>query len=231
MKKAALSLVLFSLLFIPAVHASESVNTIWQSANSEVYGTKAGGMLGRGVLNIATCFVDLIVHVVDGTKQGPPLVGTMTGLGSGLGCTALRVSSGALDVVTFWVPDFNGFGFGKGTKNIRNDPVFGIITASYHVSCSGACYCFFMIFKIVGVEKRATVRFNNNFCSRLACAVGVVTTELIGFFVGIIFFEVPVNFISSNNDCNTFFFQKLQGIKNVCCSHHICFECFNRRYI
>lgn len=83
--------------------------TIWDMAKSEEYGKKSVGMLGRGFVNVATCFVDLIVHTVRETEQGPPLVGTLTGLGSGIGCTALRVSSGALDVVTFWVPGFNGF--------------------------------------------------------------------------------------------------------------------------
>jgi hypothetical protein len=42
------------------------------------------------------------------TKNGPPVVGTMTGLGKGLGCGLVRFGSGAVDIFTFWVPGFNG---------------------------------------------------------------------------------------------------------------------------
>ena len=117
MKKAATFLLLFFLVLTPAVFAADAVDNVWQAANSEVYGTKLGGMLGRGLLNIATCFVDVIVHTVEGTEQGPPFVGTLTGLGSGIGCTALRVTSGALDVTTFWVPGFNGFPVSRSYSN------------------------------------------------------------------------------------------------------------------
>lgn len=90
---------------------------VWNMAQSEKYGRKMGGMLGRGFINVATCFVDLLVQTVEGTKSGPPFVGTLTGLGSGLGCTALRVSSGAVDVLTFWVPGFNGFPISRSYSN------------------------------------------------------------------------------------------------------------------
>jgi len=116
MKKAAIFL-LFSLLFIPNLWAESSGGDIYEAANSPVYGTKVGGMLGRGLLNAVTCFVDVIVHVVEGTKQGPPLVGTLTGLGSGIGCTALRATSGVLDIATFWVPGFNGFPVSRSYSN------------------------------------------------------------------------------------------------------------------
>lgn len=118
MKKAAIFfLLLFSLVFTPSLWAQQAVDNVWQAARSEVYGTKFGGMLGRGLLNVATCFVDVIVHVVEGSKQGPPVVGSLTGLGSGIACTALRVTSGALDVVTFWVPGFNGFPVSRSYSN------------------------------------------------------------------------------------------------------------------
>lgn len=100
-----LMIMLAAVLFVPRAFADGDV---WEAAESEQYGTKFGGMLGRGLVNIATCFVDIIVQTVEKTQDGPPLVGTLTGLGSGLGCTALRVSSGALDIVTSWVPGFNG---------------------------------------------------------------------------------------------------------------------------
>jgi putative exosortase-associated protein (TIGR04073 family) len=114
MKKAMLLLVVMGLLMAPKAFAGESV---WEMANSDQYGKKAGGMLGRGVINVATCFMDLIVQTVNGTQDGPPFVGTMTGLGGGLGCTALRVTSGALDVLTFWVPDFNGIPVSRSYDN------------------------------------------------------------------------------------------------------------------
>ena len=79
-----------------------------EMAESPQYGRKAGGMIGRGALNIVTCFVDPIVNIVNETKAGPPFVGTLTGVGKGLGCGVLRLGSGAVDLVTFWVPGFNG---------------------------------------------------------------------------------------------------------------------------
>ena len=82
---------------------------IHAAAESQKYSTKAGGMLGRGLLNAATCFVDVLVNTVNETKSGPPLIGTLTGLAKGTGCGVLRLGSGAVDVVTFWVPGFNGF--------------------------------------------------------------------------------------------------------------------------
>ncbi len=116
MKKAAMFLFLFSLIFTPNVLA-DGLDGVYEAASSENYGTKFTGMLGRGLVNIATSFVDIIVHVVEGSKQGPPVVGSLTGLGSGIACSALRVTSGALDVVTFWVPGFNGFPVSRSYSN------------------------------------------------------------------------------------------------------------------
>ena len=82
---------------------------VHEMAESPQYGRKAGGMLGRGLLNVVTSPVDILVNTVNETKSGPPMVGTLTGLGKGLGCGVLRLGSGAVDVVTFWVPGFNGF--------------------------------------------------------------------------------------------------------------------------
>jgi len=118
MKKAVTFLLFFLTILTPNLLASDTTrSSVWEAANSEVYGTKAGGMLGRGLLNAVTCFVDVLVHTVEGTKEGPPLVGTLTGLGSGIGCTALRAVSGVLDVATFWVPGFNGFPVSRSYSN------------------------------------------------------------------------------------------------------------------
>lgn len=87
------------------------------AAESPEYKRKLGGMIGRGVLNVVTCFVDPIVNIVNETKAGPPFVGTLTGVGKGLGCGLLRLGSGAVDLVTFWVPGFNGFPVSDSYEN------------------------------------------------------------------------------------------------------------------
>ena len=90
---------------------------VHDAAESSEYGRKFGGMIGRGVLNVVTSPVDVIVNVVNDTKAGPPLVGTLTGIGKGLGCGVLRLGSGAVDIVTFWVPGFNGFPVSDSYEN------------------------------------------------------------------------------------------------------------------
>ena len=80
-----------------------------EMAESADYQQKVFGMIGRGVVNAATCFVDPLVQTVNETKAGPALIGTLTGLARGTGCGVLRLGSGAIDVLTFWVPGFNGF--------------------------------------------------------------------------------------------------------------------------
>jgi putative exosortase-associated protein (TIGR04073 family) len=81
---------------------------VHDAAESPEYKRKFGGMIGRGLLNVLTSPVDVVVNIVNETKAGPPFVGTLTGLGKGVGCGVLRLGSGAVDIVTFWVPGFNG---------------------------------------------------------------------------------------------------------------------------
>ena len=100
---------LFIAVILLTPNAWASRTPAHEAAESQEYGRKAGGMVGRGLINLSTCFVDLLVNVVNETKNGPPFVGTLVGLGKGAGCTTLRALSGATDVVTFWVPGFNGF--------------------------------------------------------------------------------------------------------------------------
>ncbi|PIQ83682.1 MAG: hypothetical protein COV75_06160 [Candidatus Omnitrophica bacterium CG11_big_fil_rev_8_21_14_0_20_63_9] len=88
-----------------------------EAAESPLYKRKTFGMIGRGALNIVTCFVDVIVNVVNESKAGPPLVGTLTGAAKGVGCGVLRLGSGAVDFVTFWVPGFNGFPVSDSYEN------------------------------------------------------------------------------------------------------------------
>ena len=116
MKKGVLLAIFVALFLAPCAFAATN-ESVWEMAKSDQYGKKAGGMLGRGLINAATCFVDLIVQTVHGTQDGPPFIGTLTGLGGGLGCTALRATSGVLDVATFWVPGFNGIPVSKSYTN------------------------------------------------------------------------------------------------------------------
>ena len=106
-----------ALLVVGAQPAWAARLRIHEMAESPQYGRKAGGMLGRGLLNVVTSPVDLLVNTVNETKAGPPFVGTLTGLGKGLGCGVLRLGSGAVDVVTFWVPGFNGFPVSDSYEN------------------------------------------------------------------------------------------------------------------
>ena len=90
---------------------------VHEAAESQQYGRKFGGMIGRGALNVVTSFVDVIVNVVNETKAGPPVVGTLTGVAKGAGCGVLRLGSGAVDLVTYWVPGFNGFPVSDSYEN------------------------------------------------------------------------------------------------------------------
>ncbi len=90
---------------------------VHDAAESSDYGKKAGGMLGRGLLNAVTFFVDLPVNVVNETRNGPPLIGTLVGLGKGVGCSTFRLLSGGVDVLTFWVPGFNGIPVSSSYEN------------------------------------------------------------------------------------------------------------------
>lgn len=103
--RSILCLTVLSLIVAPVSFGGE---TAWDWAEEDHYGHKAAGMVGRGLVNVGTCPLDTFVHTIEGTQQGPPVIGTLGGLGSGLGCTLLRALSGVLDVATFWVPGFNG---------------------------------------------------------------------------------------------------------------------------
>ena len=109
MKRAFLGMALVVVMMVSAQPAWAVRTQVHEAAESQQYGRKFGGMIGRGALNIVTSFVDVIVNIVNDTKAGPPLVGTLTGVAKGVGCGVLRLGSGAVDIVTFWVPGFNGF--------------------------------------------------------------------------------------------------------------------------
>jgi putative exosortase-associated protein (TIGR04073 family) len=115
MKKAKvlLALVICAFLLVPMSYAKD----VWEMAQSDAYKEKTGGMLGRGLVNVATSPVDIFVQTVNKTKTDAPLIGTLTGMAGGLGCTALRASSGIVDVALFWVPGFNGFPVNRSYDN------------------------------------------------------------------------------------------------------------------
>jgi len=114
MRRAVGLAITFLLVSQPAWAARTPIH---EAAESPNYGRKFGGMIGRGLLNVATSFVDVLVNVVNDTKAGPPLVGTLTGAAKGVGCGTLRLASGAVDLVGFWVPGFNGFPVSDSYEN------------------------------------------------------------------------------------------------------------------
>ena len=114
MKKALVFGTLFCFLFSYTAQAKN----VWEMAQSPKYGEKAGGMLGRGLLNAATCFVDIPVQTVKGSKEGKPeFIGAVGGFAKGSVCTVLRATSGVIDVAGFWVPGFNGLPVSRSYDN------------------------------------------------------------------------------------------------------------------
>lgn len=114
MKKAIVLSVLFCFVFSFTAQADD----VWQMAQSKSYGRKAGGMLGRGLLNVVTCFVDIPVQTVKGTHETKPeFVGAVGGFAKGTVCTIVRAASGVIDVATFWVPGFNGLPVSRSYEN------------------------------------------------------------------------------------------------------------------
>ena len=114
MKKAIVFGALFCFVFIANAQAKD----VWEMADSPKYGEKAGGMLGRGLLNAATCFVDMPVQMAKGAQESKPeFIGGIGGFAKGAACTVLRAGSGVLDVATFWVPGFHGLPVSRGYEN------------------------------------------------------------------------------------------------------------------
>jgi putative exosortase-associated protein (TIGR04073 family) len=114
MKKLLTLVVIFCFVFSFTAQAKD----LWEMAQSKQYGEKAPGMLGRGIFNAATCFVDIPVQIVKGSQKGKPeFVGAMGGLATGSLCTVLRAASGVVDVATFWIPGFNGLPVNRSYEN------------------------------------------------------------------------------------------------------------------
>ena len=111
--KVFFALALCFALALPQALAAD----MWEKAESDVYKEKTFPMLGRGLLNVVSSPVDLLVQTVDKTKDGPPFLGTLGGLATGAGCTVLRAGSGVVDTAFFWVPSFNGFPVSRSFHN------------------------------------------------------------------------------------------------------------------
>ena len=95
---------------------SAQAKDLWEMADSPKYGEKAGGMLGRGILNAATCFVDLPAQTVKGAQE-KQFLGAVGGIATGATCTVLRAASGVIDVAGFWIPGFNGLPVSRNYDN------------------------------------------------------------------------------------------------------------------
>lgn len=66
---------------------------------------KMGKKLGRGIVNIATGWVELPKNIYDTSiETNNPLMGMTYGTLKGVGMTVVRTGAGAYDVVTFLFP-------------------------------------------------------------------------------------------------------------------------------
>ncbi len=97
--------------------------SIHQKAEAGGDGEKMVGMLGRGVLNLTTGFADILAQTIHESKVGVPVYGTLKGLAQGTACGLLRTASGAVDLVTFWIPGFNGAPVAAAYENCLADEV------------------------------------------------------------------------------------------------------------
>ncbi len=110
MKKVAL---LMALLLVVGALPGWSVcmfdNWIDKQATSTNYGTKAGGMLLRGIHGIVESPVELFYHPYDELKNRPENgIGFFKGLGLGAWGMVDKIGHGAWDILTALVPNYNG---------------------------------------------------------------------------------------------------------------------------
>lgn len=95
------TLILLSLLFsVSQVHASEEITP-------NIYMNRAGTKILSGVINVATGWLELPKNIsLWNQKEENILQGTSGGILWGIVHTASRTASGAIDLVTFWIPTF-----------------------------------------------------------------------------------------------------------------------------
>ncbi len=93
-------LLLVLLFFASQAHASEEITP-------NVYMHRAGTKILSGVINVATGWLELPKNIsLWNQKDENILIGTAEGMLWGVVHTASRTVSGAVDLVTFWVPTF-----------------------------------------------------------------------------------------------------------------------------
>lgn len=93
-------IILMFLLFSTQVKAEESIT-------SEIYFDRAGLKLVSGVVNVFTGWMELPKNIgMWRQKNESELTGITEGVLRGLVHTASRTASGAVDVITFWLPTF-----------------------------------------------------------------------------------------------------------------------------
>lgn len=99
--------------------ANEKVyqNAVCRWADSDKYWTRAGGQSLRGLINVATCWVELPRSIHEQTVIGEPFVGTCAGIGEGCGRMSLRLASGLFDITTCLIPDF------KNQLYFKDEPI------------------------------------------------------------------------------------------------------------
>ncbi len=68
------------------------------------YAQDMGHKAGRGLVNVATGWLELPKTIHDGAQEENPVVGVTTGIFKGVGKAVLRTLVGAYEVVTFPVP-------------------------------------------------------------------------------------------------------------------------------
>ena len=105
----------------------------WATADN--YLKKATGMLLRGTSNAGLGAVDVLTYPINSSIDAPLGIGTAQGLLLGPIVAAMRVSSGALDVATFWIPFWHGIPMKKpvlGLHDVHNYGVIGDATEYNH---------------------------------------------------------------------------------------------------
>lgn len=78
-----------------------------EDITADVYLSRAGTKILSGIANVATGWMELPKNIsLWNQKDDNVLIGTAEGLLWGIVHTASRTGSGAIDLVTFWLPTF-----------------------------------------------------------------------------------------------------------------------------
>lgn len=106
--KVTLLLILGMLLVMCAPAFADPLADLNEAADSDQYGKKAPAMFVRGGGDVLISPAEVITTTYQDTIHKPPVVGTVMGLGKGTAYTIDRAGRGTLDMLTFWVPNYNG---------------------------------------------------------------------------------------------------------------------------